>query len=264
MVALQISLKLGDAIKKMYPDINIIYTRTTDILPGNMPNKDAALRYRSQLANESHGDLFLCIHCNSAGYHPGGWWGSRVSHYENVTKKVKVKKKWVTRTHRVPVYEKYWIDNVAHGTETYVWATGKNDDKKDAVGKNQDYTGEIDSTSTLTMPDPNDPTEKARILIYTQNYFRKSLTLADNIQKEFEKSGRVNRGVKQRNDKGIWVLHATAMPSVLVETGFISNTEEEKYLNSDAGQAEIVKNILAGFTEYKEKYEQKANLGQRP
>ncbi len=264
VVSLSVSLKLGDAIKKLYPDINIIYTRTTDILPGNMPNKDAALRYRANLANESHGDLFICLHCNSAGSQPGGWWASRVSHYETVTKKVKVKKKWVTRAHRVPVYEKYWVENKATGTETYVWAVNKNDDKINASNKNMDNTSEIDSTSTLTMPDPNDPTEKARMLIYTQNYFRKSLTLADDIQKEFEKAGRINRGVKQRNDRGIWVLQATGMPSVLVEMGFISNVEEEKYLNSEAGQDEIVRNILAGFTGYKEKYEQKANGGQRP
>ncbi len=264
VIALQVSLKLGDAIKKLYPDINIIYTRTTDILPGNMPNKDAALRYRANLANESHGDLFICLHCNDSGQPAGGWYASRVSHYETVTKKVKVKKKWVTRAKKVPVYEKYWVENKARGTETYVWAVNKNDDKINAANKNMDYNSEIDSTSTLTMPDPNDPTEKARMLIYTQNYFRKSLALADDIQKEFEKAGRINRGVKQRNDRGIWVLQATGMPSVLVEMGFITNTEEEKYLNSEAGQEEIVKNILAGFTGYKEKYEQKANLGQRP
>ena len=58
-----------------------------------------------------------------------------------------------------------------------------------------------------------------------------SLRLADLVQQEFTASGRVNRGVKQRNDVGIWVLHATGMPSVLVEIGFISNKEEEESHN---------------------------------
>ncbi len=266
-VSLSVSLKLGAAIEKEFPGIKIIYTRTTDVLPGNKPNKDAALLYRADLANESKGDLFIAVHCNSAGRAPGGWYGKRVSHYTTTTKKVKVKKKWVTKTVKVPVYETYWIENKARGTETYVWAVGKNDAKIKSVSKNTDYnedeyTGEIDSTSTIKLPDPSDPAEKARMLVYAQNYFRKSLSLADLIQQEFAKTGRVDRGVKQRNDRGIWVLQATGMPSVLVEIGFISNKEEEEYINSEKGQEEIVNNILTAFRTYKEKYEQKANLSE--
>ena len=70
------------------------------------------------------------------------------------------------------------------------------------------------------------------------------------------KEGRFSRGVKQRNDKGIWVLQATGMPSVLVETGFISDKDEEEYLDSERGQNEIVSNItdaLANYIASKEK-----------
>jgi N-acetylmuramoyl-L-alanine amidase len=56
--------------------------------------------------------------------------------------------------------------------------------------------------------------------------------------------------VKQRNDVGIWVLHATGMPSVLVEAGFISNRDEEKYMNSEDGQKEIVQNITNAVKNY--------------
>lgn len=258
-VALAVSLKLGAAIQKEFPDIKIIYTRTTDIVPGNKPTKDAGLLYRADLANASGGDLFIAVHCNSAGRAPGGWYGKRVSGYTTATKKVKVKKKWVTKTVKVPVYETYWIENAAKGTETYVWAVNKNDAKINSVSKNNEYTGEIDSTSTLSLPDPSDPAEKARMLIYAQNYFRKSLNLADLIQQQFAATGRIDRGVKQRNDRGIWVLQATGMPSVLVEIGFISNKEEEEYINSEKGQDEIVNNILTAFRTYKEKLDQKAN-----
>jgi len=256
-VTLSVALKLGAAIQKEFPNIKVVFTRTTDANAGFRSNLNDDLQYRANIANESGGDLFISIHCNSAGRAPGGWYGKKVVGYTTATKKVKVKKKWVTRTVRVPRYENYWIENVARGTETYVWAVGKNESKTSAINDNADY-GEVDSLSTVSLPDPNDPAEKARMLIYTQNYFRKSLTLADFIEKEFISTGRVSRGVKQRNDKGIWVLQATGMPSVLVEIGFISNKSEEQYINSDEGQEQIVDDILSGFRNYKQKFEAKA------
>ena len=94
------------------------------------------------------------------------------------------------------------------------------------------------------------------MLIYAQNYFRKSLTFADLIEKGFQIQGRTYRGgVKQRNDKGIWVLQATGMPSVLVEIGFITNKDEETYINSDKGQDEIVSNIVNALKDYKQRLE---------
>ena len=156
-------------------------------------------------------------------------------------------------------YQTYWVENLAHGTETYIWAVNKNDAKINSVSKNDDYSGEIDSTSVVTLPDPSDPAEKARMLIYAQNYFRKSLNLADLIEKEFAASGRVSRGVKQRNDKGIWVLQATGMPSILVEIGFISNKEEEQYINSDKGQEDIVTNIFTALKAYKQRLETRSD-----
>ena len=254
-VALEVSLKLGDTIAKAWPDVKLIFTRTTDILPGNKPNKDAALKYRADLANESGGDLFIAVHCNSAGHKPGGWYERRVVNKIPRTKTVKKGKKTYKKTYYEYEYENVWVPNNAKGTETYVWAMNKNDDKIRSVNKTTDYTGEIDSTSTLTLPDPSDPSEKARMLIYAQNYFRKSLNLADLVQQEFTAAGRVNRGVKQRNDKGIWVLQATGMPSILIEIGFISNQEEEEYMNSPEGQAEIVANIFTAIKTYKEKLE---------
>jgi N-acetylmuramoyl-L-alanine amidase len=257
-VALSVAQKLGAAIQKEFPDIKIVFTRTSDANAGNKPSLTEDLRYRADLANSSGGDLFISIHCNSAGRAPGGWYAKRVSHYTSAQRKVKVKKKWVTKTVKVPVYETYWVENAARGTETYVWAVSKNDSKVSSVAKNNEY-GEIDSTSALEIPDPSDPAEKARMLIYAQNYFRKSLALADFIEKEFTSQGRISRGVKQRNDKGIWVLQATGMPSVLVEIGFISNKTEEEYINSDKGQEEIVTNILNGFRAYKLKQETVVN-----
>ena len=100
------------------------------------------------------------------------------------------------------------------------------------------------------VAEANDPVVNALKLVYAKKYFAKSLQLAEFIQQEFEKSGRINRGVKQRNEKGIWVLHATGMPSILVETGFISNKEEEQFLLSTDGQAEISGNITNAVKNY--------------
>jgi N-acetylmuramoyl-L-alanine amidase len=257
-VSLQVSLKLGDTIAKAFPDLKIVYTRTTDIVPGNKTTLDAGLKYRANLANESGGDLFIAVHCNSAGKKPGGWYERKVVGKTPITKTYKKGKKTYKKTTYQYQYENVWVENKAKGTETYLWAVNKNDSKINSVSKNNDYSGEIDSTSTLTLPDPSDPNEKVRMLIYAKNYFTKSLNLATYIQEEFKDAGRIDRGVKQRNDKGIWVLQATAMPSILVEIGFISNKEEEEYITSEAGQKEIVANIFTALKKYKEKLEEKA------
>jgi N-acetylmuramoyl-L-alanine amidase len=71
------------------------------------------------------------------------------------------------------------------------------------------------------------------------------------IENEFTAIGRKSLGVLQRNEKGIWVLQATNMPAVLIETGFITNQEEEDYLNSEAGQKEMAEAIARAVVNYK-------------
>jgi N-acetylmuramoyl-L-alanine amidase len=259
-VALAVSLKFGKALQKEFPDLKIIYTRTTDVMPGNKRTRDEGLKYRADLANESGGDLFIAIHCNAIGRGAGGWYEKVVVGRTPKTRYVKKKGKKIKQTYYVNKYTTVWRENLTKGTETYIWAVGKNDDKISSINKNEnmeDYA-EMDSTSTLTLPDPSDPAEKARMLIYAQHYFRKSHELADLVEKEFVTTGRESRGVKQRNNKGIWVLQATGMPSILVEIGFITNKDEEKYINSDEGQDEIVGDLVNAFRAYKEKIESKS------
>lgn len=257
-VSLAVSLKFGKAIEKEFPDIKIIYTRTTDIMPGHKKTKEEGLRYRANLANESAGDLFISIHCNAAGKRAGGWYERVVASKKPYKKTVGKGKKRRTVTAYKYTYKNVWRENNARGTETYIWALNKNDAKVNSMNKIE-YYGEIDSTgTTLEMPDPSDPIEKARMLIYAQQYFRKSLSLADLIEREFTATGRISRGVKQRNDVGIWVLQATGMPSILVEIGFISNKEEEEYINSEKGQQEIVDDLMNAFRVYKERLESKS------
>lgn len=257
-VSLAVSLKLGKAIQKEFPELKVVYTRTTDVMAGNKPTKDQGLKYRADLANESAGDLFIAVHCNSAGHIKHKQLTGYVT--KTVYKGKGSKRKAVKQ--KVPQYKSWTTPNPARGTETYIWAVNKNDAKINSMNQIQ-YYGEIDSTDTdshmtLQLPDPSDPAEKARMFIYAQQFFRKSLNLAEMIEKEFAAAGRVSRGVKQRNDAGIWVLQATNMPSILVEIGFISNKEEEEYLNSEKGQDEIVQNIVTALKNYKDKLESRS------
>ena len=234
-VCLSIGLKLGKAIEEKYPGIKILYTRTTDILAGNKADKNLANRYRAEFANQSGGDLFIAIHVNSA---------PKIRH------RVDAGYKWVgkgKKRRKVKTYKYYYTPNPAHGTETFIWAADRTDDKSGTITPDDEF-GETDST--ITIPEINDPVMKAFQLLYTKKYFESSLHFANLIEAEFVKEGRFSRGVKQRNEKGIWVLQATGMPSVLIETGFISDKEEEKYLDSEKGQEEIVSNITSALGNY--------------
>jgi len=245
-LCLEMGLKLGKSIEQNFPNIKVLYTRTTDVLAGFKYDKNESLRYRADFANQSGADLFIAIHCNASGRRAGGWYEKRVVdyHYKKVWVGKGKKRKQVTR--RVPVYQSFYVENKTNGTETYVWAADRSDEKEENISP-EEMTGESDST---IMYNENDPVLKAYRLLYTKKFFQTSVQLASYVEQEFVKSGRISRGVKQRNNKGIWVLQATGMPSVLVETGFISNREEEKYLNSEDGQNEIVRNITDALRNY--------------
>ncbi len=95
--------------------------------------------------------------------------------------------------------------------------------------------------------------------ILTQQYFQRSAKLAMTIEEEFQTVGRISRKAQQRK-KGIWVLQAVNMPAVLVETGFISNPDEEDYLNSEKGQMEICQVITKSIRIYKNSLENQAGI----
>src|SRR5688572_16513813 len=63
-VSLEVALKLGKSIEQNFPGIKVLYTRTTDVLAGNKPDKNSSLRWRADFANQSNADLFISIHCN--------------------------------------------------------------------------------------------------------------------------------------------------------------------------------------------------------
>lgn len=237
-IALGVALKLGRQLQEALPDVSVVLTRTGDIYQ-SPPTK-------ANIANYNKGDLFISIHCNSA---------PAVKHSEIRGYRTEVyyagkgrKKKKHTR--KVPQYHTYTTPNPAQGTETYIWGAHKNALKEKAMRENESLY--LDSATAHFVKDfnPNSPDRMILYSLKTQQYFNRSASLALTVEEEFKKVGRISRQAQQRQ-VGIWVLQAVAMPSILVETGFISNPQEEDYLNSSRGQNEIARCITQAVKRYK-------------
>ena len=138
------------------------------------------------------------------------------------------------------------------GTETFVGAYRRINEMDAALKENEDIINDKNYKQTQEAI-ITDPEELIKLSLYKSLYRAKSLSLAKMVQKNYtELNKRVNRGVKEQ---GLLVLQRTAMPSILTEIGFISNTEEEKYINSAAGQEEIVDAIFKAVAQYKKEIE---------
>ncbi len=244
-ITLAITLKLVKILKEKMPDVNILPTRTTDMTQ--------SVKEKAQFANENNGDLFVCIHADAVTLKTG----SRIIGYktENYTTtkhvgKGKKRKKVVTKhTREVPIKQYYKIPTTRKGTSTLILVARQTQDKIKAL-ENADMQFITDTDSSLNI-DHNSPEWKAIALLYSQLYFKKSYWLANAVQEEVEKTGRTNIGVWQR-DKGLWVLHATQMPAILIETGFLANAEDERYLASEAGQQELAEAIAKAIMRYRD------------
>ncbi|WP_299886647.1 N-acetylmuramoyl-L-alanine amidase [uncultured Lacinutrix sp.] len=138
----------------------------------------------------------------------------------------------------------------ASGSETYVLGLHRNKTNFEvAKRENSVIFSEENHEENYKGFDPNSPESFVGLTIMQEEYLDQSILLAKNIQDNFtNKLKRKNRGVKQA---GFIVLHQTVMPSVLVESGFITNKYEGKYLNSKKGQAEIATAISNAILKYK-------------
>lgn len=248
-LTLAMALKIGQRLKEVMPDCNILYTRTDENLPNGLKEIKAANRWRAEFANENHGDLFISIHVNDMeARYQRKIEGHREETYTVTVGKGKKRRK-VQKTRSVPIYKSYKLSCDRAGTETYIWAVNKYDQKQNAVGSRDDDQGaEHDSSGDYA----ESPEAKILASLRTKKYFDQSLTIANYVEEEFKKEGRNSYGVKQRNNEGIWVLQATNMPSILVETGFICNPLEEDYLNSEKGQNEVAYAVMRAVLRYKQ------------
>lgn len=169
------------------------------------------LNRRSEIANEHHASLFISLHCNSSPELP-----SREARQKGVLV-------LVYGYHR----KEEQMEAIRENASIY---QEKNYRKKYSYGKDASADAIIYNA-------------------YLQKYRRQSIYFADLLLHEFKKHDkRKSIGLKEQ---GVLVLARTASPSVLVETGFINNPTEERYLNSAKGQDEIVQSILRAVKKYR-------------
>lgn len=203
-VVLALALKVGGYVEELLPEVEVIYTRTTD--------RFIELKERANIANRNRADLFISIHCNATS-------SSRV-----------------------------------HGTETFVMGN-KNFNANFEIVKRENAVIllEDDYQENYEGFDPQSPESYMMFNLMQKAYFSNSLSLAEKIETDF--STRVNRHSRGVKQAPFYVLWTTSMPSVLVETGFLSNSSEERYLNSKSGQTYVASGIFRAIKAYKEEIE---------
>ena len=143
-------------------------------------------------------------------------------------------------------------NKLAAGSETFVMGLHKTEESlKSAMNENASIFFEKDHEINYGGFDPKNPDTYIILSMRENLYLDQSINLAKKVQDQFRtRVGRKDRGVKQA---GFWVISYTNMPSVLVELGFLTNSEEEEFLNSEDGKTYLASAIYRAFKDYKEK-----------
>lgn len=146
----------------------------------------------------------------------------------------------------------------AYGTETYVLGVANTDRNFNvAKAENEVIFLEEDYETHYEGFNPNSPESLIGLTLMQEEFVDHSIMLASYVENNFaNKLKRKSRGVKQAS---LWVMHNTYMPSVLIETGFITNKSEGSYLNSSKGQKQISSAIESAILQYKTKLDH--NIG---
>ena len=203
-INLNVALAFGRLVEANCPDVNVIYTRKTDVF--------IPLGERANIANRNKADLFISVHTNAL---PKG--------------------------------------RVARGFEVYTLGMHRAADNL-AVAKRENsvISLEKDYRQRYQGFDPNSSESYIMFEFIQDRNMSKSVELAKYIQKEAcASAGRNNKGVHQA---GFLVLRATSMPSCLIELGFITTPDEERFLNSQDGINRLARGIYNAFAKYKNKH----------
>jgi len=224
-ITLSIAKKLQAEFEKQMPDVKIVMTRTN--------NYDVIWKKRAEIANSNRGDLFISIHCNSL---PNRTVREVVGH-----------------KHHKPVYKSVSVpDRSGRGVLLLVYSTNRIGPQNEALRENE-IIGDDNKVETSIENKADDPVAVIMLNRMKNKYRKQSIRLADMINGEFvQNDGRPSDGVREQV---VFVLDHTAMPSVLVETGYINNHEDEDYLNSEKGQNEIVASIVRAVEKYRDEAE---------
>jgi N-acetylmuramoyl-L-alanine amidase len=135
------------------------------------------------------------------------------------------------------------------GVMLLVYGLHRAKEQLEAIRENSSIYIEKDYKTKYASYDENDPTNRIIMNLYMQKYRKQSIHFGDLLNNEFKNTdNRPSIGVKEQ---GVLVLAHSAMPAVLIETGYINNTKDEHYLNSEEGQNEIVQAVINALKIYK-------------
>lgn len=145
------------------------------------------------------------------------------------------------------------------GVETYVLGLHRSNDNLDvAKAENAVILYEEDYSITYQGFNPSEPESYIIFEFMANQFLQQSVDLATLVQHQLVNSSkRINRDVRQA---GFLVLREVAMPSVLIELGYISNLTDENYLKSESGQESLAKSIFNAFRNYKREYDKKSQV----
>jgi N-acetylmuramoyl-L-alanine amidase len=150
----------------------------------------------------------------------------------------------------------------AFGTETFVLGLHRNNENFE-VSKRENSVIFLEDNYEETYEgfDPRSPASVIGLTLLQNTHLDNSIQFAKLMEDNFILSDRTSRGVKQA---GFLVLRQTAMPSVLIEMGFISNPEEGVFLGTEEGISSVAEDIFASFSTYRQIVQNKANLSNLP
>lgn len=145
------------------------------------------------------------------------------------------------------------------GTETFVLGLHRSEDNLEVAKKeNAVIVLEENYSTKYEGFDPNSAESYIIFELIQNAYLDQSISFAKMVEEQFsQRAGRTSRGVKQA---GFLVLRETAMPSVLVELGYLTNANEEQYLGTDEGRSILASAIFRAFREYKQSFDAQSNL----
>ncbi len=140
----------------------------------------------------------------------------------------------------------------AYGTESYVLGLHRTESQQKVAETENAIISLEDDKGAKYVDFDMSPDAIIGIQLQMSVNLDKSIRFAELLQKEFKRIGRYDRGVKQA---GFLVLYKTTMPSVLIETGFLPNVVEEKFIGSSEGQEKMSQSMFAAFVDYKNEME---------